>query len=89
MQSFIFCFLFLFSFREIVSPRWLPYQANGALSPRRRGMGRRSGLIVERKDASGADGNTVGEFRQGDGWSLNPTSTICKGAKNFTPHHVE
>ena len=69
----------------VVSPRGLPYQANGALSPRRRGMDRRRGLIVGDKDKSGAVGNTVGESRLGDEWSLNPTSTICKGAKKLHP----
>ena len=48
-------------------------------------MDRRSGLIVGGKDESGVDRNTVGESRMGDRWSLNPTSTICKGAKNCTP----
>ena len=37
------------------------------------------------KDKSGAVGNTVGESRLGDEWSLSPTSTICKGAKIVPP----
>ena len=51
-------------------------------------MDRRRGLIVGDKDKSGAVGNTVGESRLGDEWSLNPTSTICKGAKNCTPSPI-
>ena len=69
----------------MVSLRGLPYQVNEALSPRRKGMDSRSGLIVEGEDEIGADRNTLGESRLGDGWSLNPTSTICEGAKNCTP----
>ena len=43
---------------------------------------------MEGKDESEENRNTVGESRLGDGWSLNPTSTICKGAKNCTPSPI-
>ena len=44
-----------------------------------------SRLIVGGKDERRVDRNTVEDSRLGDGWTLNPTSAIYKGEKNFTP----